>query len=145
MVRRSGQGTSVTVPQGRLTGGSGATLLALSRLHYASGPGAPRLAGNFATAGAGLPAISGRLEQGDSGRTRVRMSMADYRAGAARLAVPELVVDQTRNGALVFAGRAVASGPLPGGQAVNLAMPLDGARSAGGVADPVAHLHPSGL
>ncbi|HEY6868821.1 MAG TPA: C4-dicarboxylate ABC transporter, partial [Novosphingobium sp.] len=133
MVRRSGQGISLTVPQGRLTGGSGATLLALSRLHYASGPGAPRLAGNFATSGAGLPAVVGRLEQGDSGRTRVHMTMADFRAGQARLAVPELVVDQARNGALVFTGRAVASGPLPGGQAANLAVPLDGARSAGGV------------
>lgn len=133
VVRRSVQGTSLTLPQGRLTGGSGATLLALSRLHYASGPGAPRLAGNFATAGRGLPEISGRLEQGAGGRTRVRMSMADYRAGDARLAVPELVVDQTRSGALVFTGRALASGRLPGGQATNLAVPLDGARSAAGV------------
>lgn len=140
IVRRTGAETNLVVPQGRLIGGSGATLLALSRVQFASGAldgsAAPRLAGNFSTGGAGLPRIAGRMEQGARGATLVRMTMAEYRAGsgvdAARLALPQLVVAQTRSGALEFTGTALASGLLPGGRAQNVAIPLDGTRSASG-------------
>lgn len=132
VLRKGGEGLNLVLPQGRLTGGSGATLLALSRLRFASAAGTPRLAGNFTTNGAELPHLTGRLEDGEKGRTRVTIAMADYRAGAARLAIPQLTLVQERNGALTFSGRAVASGALPGGHAENLALPLDGARSTAG-------------
>ncbi len=134
LVRRSGGQTNVLVPQGRLTGGSGATLLALSRVQYAAGPGtAPRLAGNFTTGGTGLPRITGRMDKGGRGDTVVTLSMAEYRAGPSRIALPRLVIAQTTNGALGFSGTAIASGPLPGGWAENLVVPIDGNRSPRGV------------
>ena len=132
VLRTTPQGVNLVLPQGQLTGGHGAKLLALSRLHLATGAGTPRLAGNFATGGAGLPAITGRLEQGPRGQTRVHMAMAEYRAGSARLAVPHLTLDQARDGRLAFVGEVSASGALPGGQAQNLVLPLDGARTADG-------------
>lgn len=132
ILRHGRQGTNLVLPQGQLTGRSGARLLALSRVHLATGGGAPRLAGNFTTGGGGLPSIEGRLDQGSTGQTRVTMAMADYRAGDARLAVPALTLIQDRSGALAFRGLVRASGPLPGGRAENLTVPLDGALSAGG-------------
>ncbi|MES2494111.1 MAG: YdbH domain-containing protein [Pseudomonadota bacterium] len=141
ILRQTGGDIHLVVPQGRLQGGSGSTLLALSRVQFtsgsANGAAAPRLAGNFFTGGAGLPKISGRMERGVQGDTLVRMTMAEYGAGdrnaGARLAIPRLVVAQTRNGAIGFSGNALASGPLPGGYARNLAIGFDGNRSPAGV------------
>lgn len=132
VLRAAPRGLNLVVPQGRLTGGSGASLLALSRLHLATGEGPARLAGNFSTGGAGLPQISGRLAEGARGQTRVTMAMADYRAGSARLAIPRLSLVQDRSGALGLTGLVVASGALPGGAARDLSVPLDGWRDAGG-------------
>lgn len=136
LARSGPQGLSLTVPQASLQGGSGATLLALSRFQLSSGGGrTPRLSGNLATGGPGLPRISGRMERPTGGSAVLRLTMADYRAGPARLAVPQLVVAQAPGGALGFSGRAVLSGPLPGGAASNLAVPIDGNwSSAGGLA-----------
>ncbi len=55
-----------------------------------------------------------------------KLQMAEYRAGTSRLALPELVLVQNRDGSLGFGGRALLTGPLPGGMARNLALPLDG-------------------
>ncbi|MFC3174167.1 YdbH domain-containing protein [Novosphingobium bradum] len=132
VARRAGGQASLVLPQGRLTGGSGATLLALSRMHYASGPGAPRLAGNFSTGGPGLPRIEARMEQGARGSTVVRLVMAEYRAGDSRIALPQLTIAQQPSGALAFSGVAEASGPLPGGRAGNLVLPIAGTRGASG-------------
>jgi hypothetical protein len=66
------------------------------------------------------------MERPTGGSAVLRLAMAEYRAGPARLAVPQLVVAQGPGGALGFSGRAVLSGPLPGGAASNLALPLDG-------------------
>jgi len=132
VARRSGGQTSLVLPQGRLVGRSGATLLALSRMHYAAGAGAPRLAGNFSTGGPGLPRIEARMEQGARGSTVVRLAMAEYRAGDARVALPRLIIAQGPSGALQFQGTAVATGALPGGRAENLALPLSGSRTAAG-------------
>ncbi|GGD95761.1 hypothetical protein GCM10011515_14570 [Tsuneonella deserti] len=131
--RRTRSGTSLVVPQASLRGGSGATLLALSRGQLSlPRTGAVRFSGNFATGGAGLPRIVGRMEQGPAGKAVLRLRMAQYRAGSSSLEIPELVVAQNPNGALGFAGRARASGVLPGGSARNLALPLDGNWSPGG-------------
>ena len=133
LARTTAEGMSLTVPQASLQGGSGATLAALSRFQLSTnGGGTPRLSGNLVTGGPGLPQISGRMERPTGGSAVLRLTMADYRAGSARLAVPQLVVAQGPGGALGFFGRAVLSGPLPGGMASNLAVPIDGNWSGAG-------------
>ena len=131
IVRRSDEGTSVLLPRAMLRGGSGAALLALSRASLrTAGEGTPRLAGNFTTGGAGLPQISGSMEQGGDGRLTGRIAMREYRAGSARLALPQLRLVQAPGGEIGFAGQALVSGDLPGGRAQNLSIPLNGNWSA---------------
>ena len=77
VLRRTGEATSLVVPQARLTGVSGQSLLALSRFQLtANGGAAPVVAGNFVTGGAGLPRISGRMERAANGRLMSRLAMA---------------------------------------------------------------------
>src|SRR5690606_11852525 len=131
ILRRADAATTLVVPQAALHGGSGATLLSLSRFQLtADGRPAPRLSGNFATGGAGLPQITGRLERQPGGRLVTRMALADYHAGDARIALPRLTLVQLADGALGFAGEAHLSGALPGGRAENLVLPLEGNWSA---------------
>lgn len=125
--RRSAQGFSLTVPQATLRGGGGDTLLAVSRFQLArQGADGSRIAGNFSTGGADLPKLSGRMEQAGRGGLTMRLTMADYVAGDASIAVPRLVVAQAAGGALGFAGEAMLSGALPGGRADKLALPIEG-------------------
>lgn len=129
LARLSGSGLALTIPQASLLGGSGRTLLAVSRFQLSpggEGAGAPRLSANVATGGEGLPQITGRMERPTGGDAVLRLRMADYRAGPSRLAVPQLVVAQGRDGAIGFSGRALLSGPLPGGATSNLDLPIDG-------------------
>lgn len=131
--RKSGPATTLVVSQASLSGGSGATLVALSRFSLSSGgAGAPRLAGNFTTGGPGLPRIAGRMERTGEGRAVFRMAMAEYRAGVSALALPRLALVQAADGSLGFVGEARASGPLPGGLAQNLIVPLDGSVGSDG-------------
>jgi hypothetical protein len=125
-LRRTGERTSIVVPEATLRGGSGATLLALSRFSVVTGGAAPRFAGTFATGGEGLPRLVGRMEQRPGGTVQVRMSMAEYAAGASRLALPELVLIQRPDGVLGFSGQVRASGALPGGRAEALLLPVSG-------------------
>ncbi|MCA1660860.1 MAG: YdbH domain-containing protein [Novosphingobium sp.] len=132
-VRKTGALTTVVVPQASLSGGSGETLAALSRFSLTSGGGgAPRLAGNFSTGGPGLPRIAGRMERLEDGRAVFRMAMAEYRVGSSSLALPRLALAQADDGSLGFAGEARASGPLPGGFAQGLVVPVDGNLAADG-------------
>ena len=133
MLRTGGGQTSLVMPQAVWRGGSGEALLALSRLQ-ATFPdaGAPRIAGNFATGGPGMPRIAGRAERGLAGGWSARMSMAEYREGASALALPELVLVQSARGALGFAGHARLSGALPGGAVRGLELPIKGDWSPGG-------------
>lgn len=127
VLRQTGEVISLVVPQGRVTGGSGQPLLALSRLQMSlAGGSGPRLSGNFQTGGAGMPRITGRVERVPGGRLVTRMALAAYRAGDASVAMPELMLVQAPDGALGFAGEARISGALPGGSARNLAMPVEG-------------------
>jgi hypothetical protein len=129
-VRHTDGRTTVVVPQATWRGSSGATLLALSRFQFATGgPATPRFAGDVSTGGDGLPRIVGTIEQRPGGGMQARASMAPYTVGTSRLAVPELVLVQRSGGAIGFAGRAVASGALPGGSAENLQIPLSGSWS----------------
>ena len=124
---------SLIVPEAIWRGRSGAALLALSSGQLAmGGEGAPQFAGNLVTGGTGLPRISGRFERGGAGATRISLRMAEYTAGDARLALPELVVTQDRAGSLDFTGELLASGPLPGGRARELQVPLAGSWSSAG-------------
>ena len=126
-VRRTGERMTVVVPQASWRGSSGATVLSLTRFQLATGgPAVARFAGSFSTGGEGLPRIAGRIEQRPDGGVQLEASMASYTAGASRIAVPELVLVQRRDGAIGFAGRALASGALPGGSAENLHIPLSG-------------------
>lgn len=127
LARVTDDGTSLVVPQASLRGRSGATLLSLSRFQARSiGGGAPLLSGNLVTGGPGLPRIAGRMSRSARGAVVLRLSMADYRAGEGRLAVPGLVLAQGEGGAIGFSGQALLSGPLPGGSARELVLPLDG-------------------
>jgi hypothetical protein len=125
-IRRRAGATSVIVPRAELLGAGGARLLALSRVEAAFGTATPRLTGNIATGGPGLPQLTGRMERTGSGGTVFRLVMQPYTAESASLAVPELSVVQAPGGAIGFAGRVLASGPLPGGTARGLALPVSG-------------------
>lgn len=130
--RRAREATSLIVPEASLRGGSGQTLLSLSRAQLRiAGDRPPSFSGNLATGGMGLPRIVGRMERGPEGRSVLRLRMAPYAAGGSALAIPELILAQGRSGALGFSGRLVASGPLPGGSARNLTLPLSGAWNPG--------------
>ena len=134
-LRKTGDMLSAAVPQASLRGGSGATLVALSRLQVSTAEKGPaRIAGNFSTGGDGLPRIAGRMERQAGGGALLRMTMAEYQAGDASIALPELVLVQGPHGALGFSGNARLSGALPGGSARNLQLPLSGNLSSGGLA-----------
>ncbi len=133
-VRKDGAALTLLAPRAELRGGSGARILALSRVEVSStGNGRPpRIAGNIATGGEGLPQISGRMERGANGDAVFRLTMAPYAAGDSRLAIPQLTVAQGSGGALGFSGRIEASGQLPGGSAQGLRMPVSGRWQPGG-------------
>ncbi|EIZ78449.1 hypothetical protein WSK_2893 [Novosphingobium sp. Rr 2-17] len=132
IVRRSEEGLSLVAPRAALRGRSGASLVAISRLQALVGTGAPHVTGNFTTGGQGLPQAWGRMETDGSGGWSLRASMNDYRAGTARIAVPGLTLTQGRDGALSFTGQMSLSGALPGGQAQNVRLPVEGRWAANG-------------
>jgi hypothetical protein len=125
--RRNPDRTSLVMPSASLRGGSGATLLDLSQVQLSQGGRRPmQFSGNLATGGAGLPRVVGRMERAPSGSAVMRLRMAEYRAGTSAVAIPDLVLAQAPGGTIGFVGRVLASGPLPGGSARNLRLPLDG-------------------
>ncbi len=124
--RRRPEGDSVIVPGAVLRGKSGLALASLSRLHITLGQEGPQLlAGSFLTGGPGLPRIGGSARSTGQGGLAADLSMTEYAAGDARLALPRLALVQ-RGGRLGFAGEMRMSGAIPGGQARNLAMPVIG-------------------
>ena len=131
--RRIGERLALVVPEARLRGRSGETLLALSRLQAGmGGESAPRIAGNFRTGGAGLPQISGRAERLGNGDIAMNLAMREYASGSSRLAVPEMRLVQRSDGGTTLDGRVLANGPLPGGFAQGLVLPVDGTIGADG-------------
>lgn len=137
---------SLVVPEARLTSGAGETILGASRVSWSQGA----LRGNLMTGGAGLPRISGRMEQaggpGDvggegggegAGDLVFRLAMAPYEAlsqsGEAVLAVPRMELRRTRAG-FAFAGVVEASGAIPGGRIEGLRLPLAGTYAGGRLA-----------
>ena len=132
ILRHSPEGMSLVVSRGSVRGGSGKALLTLSRVQAMFSEGAPRLTGNFATGGQGLPSIAGRMEAGANGGLSMHVEMPEYRAGDTRLAVPALDLVQSSNGSFGFSGSARLTGALPGGRADNLILPIDGDWAANG-------------
>ncbi|MEM6858778.1 MAG: YdbH domain-containing protein [Pseudomonadota bacterium] len=119
---------SLVIPQARLISGAGETLVALSRfaLGVRSADKAPRLVGNFLTGGTGLPEITGRMDQDETGAIALRLSMAEYSEGEDRVAIPGLQARQRANGSWLFSGKVAASGAIPGGAISSLEVPLTG-------------------
>ena len=132
--RSDAQGMLLLLPQVELVGGSGARILSLSRFEISAPANeATRLSGNIATGGAGIPRISGRMEQRGGDDAVFRLSMAPYEAGGSRIAIPGITIAQsTTTGALGFAGNVEASGPLPGGAVEDLSLPVKGRWEPGG-------------
>ena len=126
-LRRNGNLTSLIVPQLELTGSSGQDLLVLSRGQLAfGGPGGVRLTGNLRTGGQGLPRLSGQVERRPGGVIEARLTMPEYRAGDARVALSRLVIVRRADGATGLSGQAMISGALPGGRVERLTVPIDG-------------------
>lgn len=131
-LRQTGGITQVTLPFAELRGGTGARLLGLSKVAVALGMrGGPRFSGRFVTGGAGLPQMEGVAERKGGGMT-ARFSLAEYRAGSSSVALPDLRLEQLPGGQIGFAGRALVSGPLPGGEVRGLQMPVQGNWSENG-------------
>lgn len=126
-LRKDGERTSLIIPHADMRGASGAALLSLNRLQLGLNEGGIRhLSGNFATGGPSLPRMTGQMEQGANGTTRLRLEMPEYRAEDAHMALPELHLVMRPDGVLGFSGRLLASGALPGGGARGLVVPLSG-------------------
>ncbi len=117
---------SIFVPQARLRSARGETVLAVSRLGWSSAGASGTMRGNFITGGTGLPQMTGRMEQDGSGALALRMTMAEYRDGANRLALPRFSMRQQPSGDVTFSGTTTASGDLPGGFVQGLVLPLNG-------------------
>lgn len=134
-VRRDDGELALVVPQASLTGGDGQVLASLSRFQVgvgAKGQKAPRIAGNFATGGTGLPRIAGRMEQGAGRGAVLRLTMAPYHVGADSLALPAMMLAQAPDGSLGFSGTAQLTGAIPGGRAEGLVLPVVGSLASNG-------------
>lgn len=130
-LRQTGGITQIVVPVAELTGGSGTRLVGLSRFGLSLGlKGGPRFTGNFVTGGAGLPRMTGTAQRKASGGVTARLALAEYRAGDSSVALPDLRLVQLPSGQIGFAGRALVSGKLPGGEVRSLAVPIDGTWTA---------------
>ncbi len=127
-VRHTDSAVSVIVPEARLRAGSGETLLSVSQASWSNG----RLVGNLATAGEGLPRISGRMERDASGALAFRIAMDEYSAGTSKLALPQMSLRQNARGDWLFDGRIAASGAIPGGSIEGFEAPVEGVWSSSG-------------
>ncbi|NCU12983.1 MAG: C4-dicarboxylate ABC transporter, partial [Sphingomonadaceae bacterium] len=126
-LRQTGGVTQIVVPLAELHGGSGTRLVGLSRFGLSLGmKGGPRFSGNFVTGGAGLPRMKGTARRNARGGVEARLSLAEYRAGDASVALPDLRLVQLPSGQIGFGGRAFVSGALPGGEVRGLTVPVDG-------------------
>ena len=127
VIRRKAGEAAVIIPEGIVTSAGGTRVLAVSRFSAALGPeGIATLSGNFLAGGEGLPSINGRMEQDAGGVWALRLAMAEYSAGANRIAIPRLSARRARGGGVSFDGLVTASGDLPGGAVQEATIPLEG-------------------
>ena len=120
-------GTTLAVPLARLSTRRGSALATISSARIAwRGEGPPQIALNATIGGPDLPRIELASIRADGRAFVVNVSMAPYAAGDASLAVPRLTLRQSGDGTVQLDGRAVLSGPIPGGSARNLRLPIEG-------------------
>lgn len=124
--RGSSDALALTVPRLSLTSADGDRLIGGNSLTVRRDGDGVQVAGNIATGGADLPRAKLRITPRGQGAYALRINMDDYAAGGASLAVPELTAYWNGSRGLSFAGRALLSGPIPGGSVRALAMPLQG-------------------
>jgi hypothetical protein len=136
ILRHKGSEASLVIPQASLVSPRGTPVLALSRFNLGIGSdGVSGLRGDILAGGEGLPAINARITQDPGGDWSLRMAMADYAAGANRIAIPRLTLRSSAAERVTFEGLMTASGDLPGGGVSDLSLPLEGTWSgAGGLA-----------
>ncbi|MFN7159895.1 MAG: hypothetical protein ACK4MR_14565, partial [Erythrobacter cryptus] len=121
IIRHRAGAARLIVPEARLTAAGGERIAALSQVSAdlgAAGLGALR--GNLLIGGEGLPQLNARIDPAPGGGWSARLAMADYAAGANRVAIPRLALTQERGGVLRFNGLLAASGALPGGMLSDL-------------------------
>ncbi|WP_239805849.1 intermembrane phospholipid transport protein YdbH family protein [Croceicoccus hydrothermalis] len=121
-------GARIAIARAGLRGGDGAPLLSLSQVQIGLDESLRLHRARFATGGADMPRIVGAID-GEGDRPQLRLRMADYAGGGARIAIPELRVRQSGDG-FVMNGEILASGPLPGGAVDGLRLPVAGSYSA---------------
>lgn len=121
-------GWRLAVPGLALRGGQGGqTLAQLDQFAVVGGDGRlPRVSGNFGTGGPDLPVIAGTMTAKGLAGARFRLAMAPYSAGGAQLAMPQMTLAQTADGALDFSGAMALSGPIGGGRIDGLVLPVEG-------------------
>ena len=136
IVRHKGADIALIIPEASITSRTGTRVLALSQINAGIGAqGLSGLRGNVLAGGEGLPGINGRMEQEPGGGWALRLGIAEYAAGANRMAIPRLSLRQERSGAIRFDGLLSASGALPSGGVSDLSLPLEGSwSSTGGLA-----------
>ncbi len=128
--RGAGETLAIDVPRLALTSARGERLVGGNSLSIRRSGQDLQLAGNIATGGAGLPQAQLRIVPRGQGAYALRLSMDDYAAAGASLALPELSATWSGQGALAFVGQARLSGPIPGGFVRGLMLPLQGRWSA---------------
>ncbi|MEY2942500.1 MAG: hypothetical protein RLY97_514, partial [Pseudomonadota bacterium] len=114
-------GLHLQVNDAVLTGGSGAGLIKMPALMWDDG----RISGRFVTGG-GLPQIDGQIAARADGRLAGTLTMPEYRAGRAAVAVPVMRLRELRDGGLAMDGRVVFSGGIAGADVRNLLLPIAG-------------------
>ena len=133
-IHADGTGWRVAMPHVVWRGGhSGLPLARLDQMLLAGGDGhIPRVAGDFAMSGADLPHVSGHLTTGRPGSAAFAVTLPNYAAGDAQLAVPALAITQTADGSLGFSGAVALGGPFAGGRIEGLRVPIEGGLAGDG-------------
>ncbi|MFN3473140.1 MAG: YdbH domain-containing protein [Blastomonas sp.] len=129
--RGRGEGLALTIPRLSLNSAGGERLIGGNSLAVRRDGDGVQVVGNIATGGADLPRAQLRITPRGQGAYALRVNMDDYTAGGASLAVPELAAYWNGSRGLSFGGRALLSGPIPGGSVRGLAVPLQGRWSEG--------------
>jgi hypothetical protein len=126
LARGGGKSLALTIPRLSLTSARGDRLIGGNSLTFRKTGDSAQVAGNIAAGGEGLPRAQLRITPRGEGAYALRVSMDNYAAGGASLALPEMTALWTGRGAVTFTGRALLSGPIPGGSVRALALPLQG-------------------
>jgi translocation and assembly module TamB len=110
----------------------GGGLLTLRNGAVAIGRGGVAADADLALSGGGFPAIRGRLNRTTDGTTRGLFDMAAYRAGNAQLALAPVRFAARPDGTMRVETVALLDGPLGGGRAEGVRMPLAVLRASSG-------------